>query len=242
MTILPVRAEFFHGTTRRTERRSDSGTKMTQLITTFRDFVKPPIPYIHHVQRTGLFGSFQIWTTCTQTLTHHLQVADLTLHGICVDLAHVPATVWLLYIPDLKVPCSVIAMRNTNAMIFSDHVCCYSKNCLCIDSKPSHLQKKKRNILSLLCNISWVMTANAICSRVAYSTAITNYEYGQTCMKPTQIISLYCNGNKLLDSTIILVYVPCIFHYFVLWPTNAQLSHRCDNLWNNCAFVGHSTK
>jgi len=217
MTILPVRAEFFHGTARRTERRPESGTNMTKLITTFRDFVNPPkiferffappIPYVHHVQRTGVFGSLQIWTTCMQTLTHHFQVADLTLHGICVDLAHVPATVWLPYIPDLKVPCSVIAMRNTNAMIFSDHVCCYSKNCLCIDSKPSHLQKKKRNILSLLCNISWFMTGRAIRSRVSYCTVVTNYEYGQTCTKPTHIITIYCNGNKLLDSTIILVCV-----------------------------------
>jgi len=146
-------------TSRRTERMSDSGTNMMMLIITFRNFVKPPkifelffvppILYIHHVQRTDLFENFQIWTTCSQTLTHHFQVADLTLHGICVDLTHVPATIWLPYIPDLKVPCSVIAMRNTNAMIFSDHVCSYSKNCLCIDSKPRHLQEKKWNILNL---------------------------------------------------------------------------------------------
>jgi len=161
MTTLPVRTEFFHGTPRRTERRPDSGSNMTKLITTFRDSVNPPkiferffatpIPYIHHFQRTGIFGSLHIWTTCSQTLTHHFQVADLTLHGVCVDLTHVPATVWLPYIPDLKVPCSVIAMRNTNAMIFGDHVCCYSKNCLCIDSKPSHLQKRNK--------ISWVYFA-----------------------------------------------------------------------------------
>ena len=155
---------------------------MTKLIITFHNFVNPPkiferffvppIPYMHHVQGTDLFESLQIWTTCSQTLTHHLQVADLTLHGICVDLAHVPATIWLPDIPDLKVPRSVIAMRNTNAMIFSDHVCCYSKNCLCIDSKPCHLQEKKRNILSLFCNILWVMTGNAIRSRMAYSTLL----------------------------------------------------------------------
>jgi len=67
------------------------------------------------------------------------------------------------------------------------------------------------------------MTASVIRSRVANSTVVTNCEQGQKFTKPTQIISLYCNGNKLLDTTIILVYVPCIFYYFVLWPTNAMV-------------------
>ena len=171
-----------------------------KLTVAFRNFVNPPknferlfappILYIHNIQRTGHFESHQIWTTFSQTLTHHLQVADLTLHGVCVDLAHVKATVCLPYIPDLKVPCSVIAMRNTNAMIFSDHVRCYSKNCLCIDSKPCHLQKKKRNILSLRCNRLLIMTDRSIRSRMAHSTVVTNYEYRQACTEPTQIIKV----------------------------------------------------
>jgi hypothetical protein len=86
-----------------------------------------------------LLEGFRTEITRTQTLTHYFQVADLTLHGVCVDLTHVPATVRLPYIPDLKVPGSMIAVRNTNSVVFSDHVCCYSENCLCVNSKPGHL-------------------------------------------------------------------------------------------------------
>jgi hypothetical protein len=75
----------------------------------------------------------------TETLTYHLQVANLTLHWICVDLAHVPATVRFPHISDLKIPRSVITVRDTYSMIFGDHVCCDSENCLCIDSEPRHL-------------------------------------------------------------------------------------------------------
>ena len=35
-----------------------------------------------------------------------------------------------------------------------------------------------------------------------------------------------CTDNQ---NTSILIPVPCIFHYFVLWPTNAQLSHKLSH-------------
>jgi len=43
------------------------------------------------------------------------------------------------------------------------------------------------------------MTGSAIRSRMANNTVFTNYEYGQTCTETNQIISLYFNGNELLD-------------------------------------------
>lgn len=58
----------------------------------------------------------------THALTHHLEVADLTLHGVSVNLAHVPAPVRLPYLPDVQVPCSVVTVRHSDPVVLRDHV------------------------------------------------------------------------------------------------------------------------
>lgn len=55
-------------------------------------------------------------------LTHHLEVADLALHGISVDLTHVPAPIRLPYLSDVQVPCPVVTVRHADPVILRDHV------------------------------------------------------------------------------------------------------------------------
>jgi len=42
-----------------------------------------------------------------------------------------------------------------------------------------------------------------------------------------------------LSSIIILIHVPCIFHYFVLWRTNLQLFHKLSHsyMFRHCRFI-----
>jgi hypothetical protein len=75
-----------------------------------------------------------------QTLTDDFQVADLTLHGVRVDLTHVPSTVGLPYISYMQIPCPVITVCHTNAMIFGDHMTGDRKDGLSINSKPCDLK------------------------------------------------------------------------------------------------------
>jgi len=43
------------------------------------------------------------------------------------------------------------------------------------------------------------------------------------------LLPKYINWGMLHVASIILIHVPCIFYYFVLWPTNAQLFHKLSH-------------
>jgi hypothetical protein len=46
------------------------------------------------------------------------------------------------------------------------------------------------------------------------------------------VLKGYHSGTPLLykhEGWLILIHVPCIFYYFVLWPTNAQLIHKLSH-------------
>ena len=54
-------------------------------------------------------------------------------------------------------------------------------------------------------------------------------------------------ATEISWNSFILMNVPCIFFYFVLWPTNAQLLHKCSHFyvfrhykssWNSVMYCG----
>lgn len=55
-------------------------------------------------------------------LTYYFQIADLTQHRISIYLAHIPSPIRLSDFADMKEPKSVIAMCDSDAMIFCNDV------------------------------------------------------------------------------------------------------------------------
>jgi len=53
--------------------------------------------------------------------------------------------------------------------------------------------------------------------------------FGQIKLSNNTITRKYVYMNTQLQFTRILIPVPCIFYYFVLWPTNAQLFHKLSH-------------
>lgn len=73
-------------------------------------------------------------------LTDDLQVSLSASHGIGVDLAHVPSSVDLLHILNVKVPSAVIGERKAYTWILGDDVVVYRQYRLGVDAYPRNLR------------------------------------------------------------------------------------------------------
>lgn len=94
---------------------------------------------------------------------HHVQVAHLAFHGICVDLAHVPkdvgivsylkdinnlniiikdapSAIRLLNIPNFQLPDAVLCVRDGNAVVLGDDMVLDAQNGLSVHSQPGHFE------------------------------------------------------------------------------------------------------
>lgn len=61
----------------------------------------------------------------------------------------------------------------------------------------------------------------------AWKVCIFSFQKQVTCVGWNIYLYLVC--GKLINPNLfflILMYVPCIFYYLLLWPTNAQLTHN----------------
>jgi len=64
---------------------------------------------------------------------------------------------------------------------------------------------------------------------------VTKYVHRSSCKEIVILVGLRWNFNflgKFLQKSqisVILIHVPCIFYYLVLWPTNAQLFHKLSH-------------
>lgn len=74
-------------------------------------------------------------------LTNDVQESDLTLHGVRVDLAHIPSSVRLPYLLDMQIPSPVVRMTHPYPMVLGDHVTVYRQDSLRVDSQPGHLNR-----------------------------------------------------------------------------------------------------
>lgn len=63
----------------------------------------------------------------------------LALHGVCVDLAHVLATVLLLHTAHVKVPGAVVRVRHRHPGVVRDHVVVDGLYRLGVRLHPPHL-------------------------------------------------------------------------------------------------------
>ena len=81
---------------------------------------------------------------------------------------------------------------------------------------------------SVLHNLnSWWNTVKWTKFQRIYTTMYTLYKYMKYLFKQPNIFQL------------ILMHVPSIFYYFVLWPTNAQLSHKLSHcyMFQHCRVI-----
>ena len=78
-------------------------------------------------------------------LTNDVKVTVLTLHGIRVDLAHIPTAVSLFYLLYVEVPGSVLAVSHADTVVLRYHVICYRQNRLRVDAQPSNLEAERKN-------------------------------------------------------------------------------------------------
>lgn len=72
-------------------------------------------------------------------LTNYIKISSLALHGIGIDLTHVPSTIRFSDLPYVKVPRTMIAVGHGDAMILRDHVTRDREDRLSVDSQPRHL-------------------------------------------------------------------------------------------------------
>lgn len=79
----------------------------------------------------------------------------LALHGVCVDLAHVLATVLLLYTAHVQVPGAVVRVRHRHPGVVRDHVVVDGLYRLGVRLHPPHLSAN-----NLLYNLPLIVTDN----------------------------------------------------------------------------------
>lgn len=73
-----------------------------------------------------------------ETLTDHFQEAYLTLHGVAVDLAHVPSSVRLLDVLDSQLPGAFLRVTDPDAMVLRDDMVLDGEYCLGVHTEPSY--------------------------------------------------------------------------------------------------------
>lgn len=81
-----------------------------------------------------------------QTLTVHVDAADLLLHDAGVDLTHVAAAVGLLHLPNVQVPRALVVVRHGDAGIVRHHLGVQRQNGLVLGAHPAHLRIQKFNV------------------------------------------------------------------------------------------------
>ena len=69
----------------------------------------------------------------------HLQEAHLALHGVTVDLAHVPASVGLLHLPDAQLPDAFLRGTDADAVVLGDDLVLDGEDGLGVHPEPGHL-------------------------------------------------------------------------------------------------------
>lgn len=77
-----------------------------------------------------------------------LRISYLALHGIGIDLAHVEALVLPLGAFDAQAPGRVIAVRDGDPGIVSDHVVVDRLDRLCVGLHPAHLSAERHYLYS----------------------------------------------------------------------------------------------
>ncbi len=76
-------------------------------------------------------------------LTDDLQEDLLTAHGICVDLAHVPASVVLVDLVDVQSPDLLVVVRQRHALVARDDVVVDGEDGLRVHAHPRHLHTRR---------------------------------------------------------------------------------------------------
>lgn len=73
-------------------------------------------------------------------LTDYVKKSHLTFHWIGVYLAHVPSLVSCFHLFDVQEPRFVLAVGNSNSMVFRNHVILYGQYRLRVHPQPGHLK------------------------------------------------------------------------------------------------------
>lgn len=71
-----------------------------------------------------------------EALTDHFQEAHLTLHGVAVDLAHVPSSVRLLDVLDPQLPGAFLRVTDPDAMVLRDDMVLDGEYGLSVHAEP----------------------------------------------------------------------------------------------------------
>jgi hypothetical protein len=75
-------------------------------------------------------------------LTVNVDAADLLLHDVGVDLAHVASAVGFLELPDVKTPCPLVVVRHADPGIVSHHSGVKAQDRLILRFQPTNLEQK----------------------------------------------------------------------------------------------------
>ena len=70
----------------------------------------------------------------------HLQVSSPAPHGVRVDLAHVPASVLLLHISNMKLPLLVLSVRERHSLVPGDDAVVDGEDGLGVHPDPGNLE------------------------------------------------------------------------------------------------------
>ena len=119
--------------------------------------LKLHIIFAWFVYNVGLFESIQISQFTRQkcarknstVFTYDVQVSNLALHGVCVNLAHVPTPVCFTNVADVEVPCLVFAVGDADAMVLGDDMYVDGQYRLGVDPQPSYLEPNELCIIFL---------------------------------------------------------------------------------------------
>lgn len=72
----------------------------------------------------------------------YIEAADLLLHGVGVDLAHVAAPVGIPQLSDVESPNAVVrVMGHGDPRVMSHHSRVKTQNCLVLRPNPAHLKQ-----------------------------------------------------------------------------------------------------
>lgn len=78
---------------------------------------------------------------CCLLLTHDVQVSKLSFGSDGVDLAHVPAFIFLLHVADVKEPRTVLVVCDRDAWVTRDHVVVNRQDGGLLEVHPRNLKK-----------------------------------------------------------------------------------------------------
>lgn len=73
--------------------------------------------------------------------TNNLQISLPRPHGIGINLAHVPSSIWLFDLPDVQVPAAMVVVSQHNSRILSDDIVMNAEDRLCVNSYPRDLNQ-----------------------------------------------------------------------------------------------------